>query len=166
MNDFDDAITQSMQASDRHAEALRFVGDVMREYAAAVAGRTDSLVKVELASREELRFFTLPENLGKVFERHRRELGDDTEDRMMRFRALASAPGDSRILWELELDDLGFPVTLHGPEKGQTTVCYEPADLRTALVNAARSGLVGRKIAALHAKAVAAQRAAAENPEK
>ena len=82
----------------------------------------------------------------------RRRLGGDSEDRQSRQFVLARSKQDptaSRILWEVEIDHDGFPVTVRGPEEGHAVSCWTDDDLRERFVAAAGSGLVGRKIAAL-----------------
>ncbi|RZO61314.1 MAG: hypothetical protein EVA89_12105 [Sandaracinaceae bacterium] len=155
--DFDDAIAQALERGQRHDEALNLVKDLTNQLAQSVAKQTGGAVEIVLVNEEDAqtaihKFNDAMTELAAHSGARRRRLGGDSEDRQSRQFVLARSKQDptaSRILWEVEIDHDGFPVTVRGPEEGHAVSCWTDDDLRERFVAAAGSGLVGRKIAAL-----------------
>ncbi len=155
--DFDDAIAQALERGQRHDEALNLVKDLTNQLAQSVAKQTGGAVEIVLVNEEDAqtaihKFNDAMTELAAHSGARRRRLGGDSEGRQSRQFVLARSKQDptaSRILWEVEIDHDGFPVTVRGPEEGHAVSCWTDDDLRERFVAAAGSGLVGRKIAAL-----------------
>lgn len=155
--DFDDAIAQALERGQRHDEALNLVKGLTNQLAQSVAKQTGGAVEIVLVNEEDAqtaihKFNDAMTELAAHSGARRRRLGGDSEDRQSRQFVLARSKQDptaSRILWEVEIDHDGFPVTVRGPEEGHAVSCWTDDDLRERFVAAAGSGLVGRKIAAL-----------------
>lgn len=155
--DFDDAIAQALERGQRHDEAMNLVKGLTNQLAQSVAKQTGGAVEIVLVNEEDAqtaihKFNDAMTELAAHSGARRRRLGGDSEDRQSRQFMLARSKHDptaSRILWEVEIDHDGFPVTVRGPEEGHAVSCWTDDDLRERFVAAAGSGLVGRKIAAL-----------------
>ena len=154
-NDFDAAIDEALVLSARHEGALRLVQSLTRELAASVQSKTAGLVTVDLIPKAEMPRLEIGSLFG--FQPEPR-IGKDKEDKQVEQFVVAVAKDDRRALWEVQFDDTGYPVILRGPLPDTVVTCFHEADVRGAFLDAARSGLVGRKLSALAAHAGAKDR--------
>lgn len=146
--DFDQVLEQAFQASKANLSAVEDVLSLQEQLNASVLRVTDGAVAVQLYAkqnaiqgRDEL-IETI--ETWKQGERYANELAARIE--VAAVKLPAQDPVQRTTLWEVEFTDTGYPVTLFGPELDSSVTCVTPEDLAEAFVEAARHGVVGRKL--------------------
>ena len=168
---FGASIDAALAKSDMRAAAIAHLHELTSGLAGAIESRTDGAVTAGV-------FYTKNPNLARLHKMARAAsrllsaddglaIGEDREDSENSFAVVAYRPGDQanqKVLWTLELNDAGYPITVVGPALEQQVTCFAESDLLDYFKESASTALVGRKVLALRDEAVSAASALATQP--
>ncbi|MBL4635074.1 MAG: hypothetical protein JKY56_14475, partial [Kofleriaceae bacterium] len=149
--DFKSAVDTALSVSKDFQGAKADVRELVNRYASAVADEMPH-IRIYLSRFGELGktagLLATIATIGSISAPRR--IGDDAEDKDARLLVVASNGTTDKILWEVILDKgAGYPITIVGPEGDATNLCFTQEDLRTAFIDAAGKGVVGRKLRSL-----------------
>ncbi len=157
-DEFEVALESALSRGADYDQALADLRATVADFSAVVSGKSGGhvILSVDAEGAHLVASPGLRTVVRAVAEMNRQarphRIGDDKEDKELRLQVIAKGHGKAvKVLCEVvPHPQWGYPMTIVGPAKGETTLAHSAEDLRAAFVEQiASNGIVARKLIGL-----------------